>query len=587
MPGFIPQDTLDEIRSRIDIVDMISDYVQLKKKGQNYIGPCPFHQEKDPSFTVSPEKQIFYCFGCGAGGNIFKFLMLYEGLSFPEAAQTLAQRAGVTLHTTRQGDYGRRKKKIDLAIRVNTLAKDFFQQILLKDQRAAPAREYLKKRGLSQQVIDQFDLGFAPDGWNSLVNHLGKEGISPDTLVGVGLASRGKSRVYDRFRSRIIFPIRDVTGNIVGFGGRITGKGEPKYLNTAETDYFNKSRLMYGLDQARRQIRKFGNLILMEGYMDVIAAHQFGISNAVASLGTSLTREQVQLLMRYTRDVLIAYDADAAGVSAALRGLDLMQELGCRVRVITIPGEKDPDEFLHHYGQQGWQELVLAAEPLLEYKFRQIKSGVLGQENNKPAILEQILPNLLYMRDEVERTEAIKFLAARLHTSWDAVASEYKKFTSKKRKKSPDPGPVAGVKFNHPRPLDARTRAEKMLLRLMLDDFQLVTVIQGQLGKNIFRYPVYRQIFEKVLPLIETGNYKPALAFDVLDEKEQEVLGNLLMENTPGGKSDEILPSYIEAMQRFINKERRENLIDTLLAAEKAGDQKRVSELLGKLQTLF
>lgn len=586
MPGFIPQDTLDDIRSRVDIVDLISDYVQLKKKGRNYVGPCPFHQERDPSFTVSSEKQIFYCFGCGAGGNVFRFLMLYEGLSFQEAVENLARRAGVTLRVTGSGDRSR-QKKMDLAFKVNSLAKEFFQQILNRGGEAAPAREYLQRRGLSAETISRFELGFAPDTWSSLVKFLFKQGFSAETLVNIGLASHGKRGVYDRFRSRIMFPIRDVGGNIVGFGGRVIGKGEPKYLNTPETDYFNKSRVLYGLNEARRHIRESGNAIVMEGYMDVISAHQFGVNNAVASLGTSLTREQVQLLMRYTRDVFIAYDADAAGVAATLRGLDMMQELGCRVRVITIPEGKDPDEFLQLHGAAGWRDVVSGAESLLEYKFKQIKSGGKGQENTKSSLLEQVLPNLANMQDEVERAEGIKLLAARLHTSWDAVASEYNTFIEKERRKRPNSDKIAKIKHNITQQLDARTRAEKMLLRLMLDNPQLVSTVQRQLEENFFKNTVYKRVFEKALPLMERDDYCPAIVFDVLDEGDQKVLGDLLMETIPDDKPAKILPSYIEAMKRFLKKERRESLMDTLVEAEKVGDQKRVSEILEKLQTLF
>lgn len=587
MAGFIPEDVVENIRSRVDIVEVISDYVQLKKKGRNFVGQCPFHQETNPSFTVSFEKQIFYCFGCAAGGDVFKFLMLYEGLTFQEAAQALARRAGIALPDTGKGGSKEGRNRADLNFKVNLLAKEFYKQILQHGGESAPAREYLIERGLSQETINLFELGYAPNSWDRLVKHLNKHGYDADTLVKLGLAVHGKRGAYDRFRSRIIFPIRDAGGKVVGFGGRILGEGEPKYLNTPETEYFNKSRVLYGLYEARRYIREYGYAIIMEGYMDVITAHQCGVVNAVASLGTSLTRDQVQLLMRYTRDVIIAYDADSAGVAATLRGLDLMQELGCRVRVISIPDGKDPDEFLQRHGIEGWQELVSGAESLLEYKIRQIKLGSLGKEViSKSAILEQVLPNLAYIQDEVERAESIKLVAARLHTSWDAVAEELKRFIKKERKKRPNSDKIAKIKHNIIQ-LDARTKAEKVLLKLMLENPQLVSTVQRELEENFFKNPVYRRVFETTLPLMERADYSPAFLFNVLEEDDQRVLGDLLMENLPDDEPDKILPSYIKAMQKFLKKERRESLMDTLVEAEKDGDQKRVDQILKKLQTLF
>ncbi len=590
MPGFIPENTLDDIRSRVDIVEVISEYIHLKKKGRNYVGPCPFHQEKDPSFTVSPEKQIFYCFGCAAGGNVFKFLMLHEGFTFQEAVESLARRVGVTIPIQKYGGRSTGPRKTDSVIKINLLAKEFFQQVLSRWEEAAPAREYLQKRGLSWETVNNFELGFAPGAWNSLVRYLNKHEVAVDNLLKLGLAVQGKKGAYDRFRSRIIFPIRDFSGDVIGFGGRILGAGEPKYLNTPETEYFNKSKVLYGLNESRRYIREAGYAIIMEGYMDVISAHQNGVNNAVASLGTSLTREQVRLLMRYTRDMVIAYDADVAGVAATMRGLDLMQEMGCRVRVISIPEGKDPDEFLQSHGIDAWEQLVTGAESLLEYKFRQLSAEGIGKGENKSTVLQQLLPNLANIQDDVERAESIKLLATRLHTSWDAVASDLNRFIEKERKKRPNPDKIAKNKHNikhNNRQLDARTKAEKMLLRLILENPRLVSTVQKELENNFFSYPVFNRVYEKALPLMERKDYSPANIFDLLDENDQKVLSDLLMENIPDTEPVKILPSYIEAMQKFLRQERRESLMDKLVEAERAGDQKQVSEILEKLQTLL
>lgn len=589
MGGFIPEEILEDIRSRVDIVEVISDYVQLKKKGQNFVGPCPFHREKDPSFTVSFEKQIFYCFGCTAGGNVFKFLMLHEGLTFQEAVENLARRVGVSL-PARGKSQARRPRGADVARKVNSLAGAFYRQVLTRWEEAVPAREYLQKRGISPETAEQFELGYAPGSWGSLVKYLAEKGFNADILVKVGLAARGKKGAYDRFRSRIIFPIHDTGDNVVGFGGRILGRGEPKYLNTPETDFFNKRRVLYGLNQSRRYIREEGHAVIMEGYMDVIAAHRNGVKNAVASLGTSLTREQVQLLMRYTRDVIIAYDADVAGVAATLRGLDLAQELGCRVRVVTIPEGKDPDEFLSARGADGWYQLLSGAEPLLEYKLRQVKSGSKTGVQDKSAVLKEVLPNLANINDEVERAEAINLLATRLHTSWDAVAGEYQRFVEQERKKRPNSDKTAKTKHNIKHEslhLDARTKAEKVILRLILENPRLVSTVQRELEENFFRHPVLNRVYQKAVPLLQGPDFRPATVFDLLADDEQKMVSNLLMEDMPDGEPKQVLSTYVGAMQGFLKKERRERLLDILVEAEKSGDHKLVNETLGKLQALF
>lgn len=591
MPGFIPTDVLENIRSRIDIVDLISEYVQLKKKGRNYVGPCPFHQENDPSFTVSFEKQIFYCFGCGAGGDCIKFLMLYQGFTFQEAVQILAQRAGVALPVERGAAGARKKKQSELVYKLNQLAKDFFRHVLKNGVESASAREYLDKRGLAPETIEHFELGYAPSQWDALIKHFRRLGYDQELLVKHGLAVRGKKGVYDRFRSRIIFPIRNHAGYIVGFGGRILGEGEPKYLNTAETEFFSKSKLLYGFYEARRYIRESGHVVIMEGYMDVITAHQYGINNAVAALGTSLTRQQAEMVARYTRDVIIAFDADSAGIAATMRGLDLMQEAGCRVRVISIPDGKDPDEFLQRYGAEGWHQLVANAEPLLEYKIRQLKADVTDTAYaGKSIILEKILPNLASIKDEIEKAEAIKLVTARLQTTYDAVASELRSYIEKERKKRPNSDKIAKTKYNiiHNGPqLDARTKAEQVLLKLVLENPELIPTIKSELGTNFFSNDVLKKIFEQALSLIEQSTYSPAALLEILTENCREVVSKLLLQELPGDNPAEVLPPYLKAMKEFLRKEKRLILMDSLVEAEKAGNREAVSQILEKLKALY
>jgi DNA primase len=297
MGGYVPEEIVENIRLRADIVQIISDYVTLQKKGRNYVGHCPFHQENDPSFTVTPDKQIFYCFGCNAGGNVFKFIMLQHNLTFPEAVKMLGERVGVAVPDGYSPQMRERLRREEKAWKVNALARDFFQSILLQHPEAAAAREYIKVRGITGEVIKDFGLGYALSSWDALIKFMHGKGIGVPELLEVGLAASGERKAYDRFRSRLMFPIADARGRVAGFGGRVLGDGLPKYLNTAETEYFSKGKILYGLDRARQAIGEAGYVIITEGYMDAIAVHQFGMANAVASLGTSMTQEHGRLLL--------------------------------------------------------------------------------------------------------------------------------------------------------------------------------------------------------------------------------------------------------------------------------------------------
>jgi DNA primase len=322
---FIPEDKISEIKNAADIVDIISETVLLKKAGRNFLGLCPFHSEKTPSFTVSPEKQIFYCFGCGAGGNVFSFLMKHESLTFPEAARALAKRYGITIPTKTLSPEQRRKiGQKESLLDLNKQAMDFFHHELLSSVAGKQALSYLSKRGISEETIDQFNLGYAPKGWDNLLRFFTKMRIRPGLLEISGLvaARKNSSGFYDRFRDRIIFPIFDVNMEVVGFGGRVMDNSEPKYLNSPETSVYNKSRTLYGLHRARDKCRTDDKVFIVEGYLDLLALHQHGIENSVATLGTALTAEHIRMLARYTRRMVLVYDSDEAGIKSAYRCIE-------------------------------------------------------------------------------------------------------------------------------------------------------------------------------------------------------------------------------------------------------------------------
>lgn len=587
MGGFIPEEIVENIRQRADIVQIISEYVTLQKKGRNYVGHCPFHRENDPSFTVTPDKQIFYCFGCNAGGNVFKFIMLQHNLSFPEAVKMLGERVGIAVPDGYSPRVRERLRREEKAWKINALAREFFQSILLRHPEATAAREYLSSRGISPDMVGNFGLGYALPSWDALLKFMQGKGIGLPELLEVGLAVSGERKAYDRFRGRLMFPICDVRGRVVGFGGRVLGDGLPKYLNTAETDYFSKGKILYGLDRARQAIREAGYVIITEGYMDTIAAHQFGMANTVASLGTSMTKEHGRLLMNYTREVIIAYDADAAGMAAAVRGLDILQELGCRVRVLTLPEGKDPDEFLRTRGLDQWKQQVEKATPLVEFKLQRAMAKYNEGSVAKDAVLEEVLPALAAIPGELEKNEAIRLVAAKLFTSYHVVMEKIQKFTNNNRKNAVKPDKIANnkhnisnIKFNG----DFGKRAEYGLIRLILEDEKLIDTVAGVLPGNFFQDDFCCEVYEKILDIYKQSlSYTLSAVFDYLEEEYQKRLSAMLMEPVPGENPELLLHGYITAIKRRQLQEQRRQLQDALAVAEKTGDHDEMARLLREI----
>ena len=373
MAGFFPEEVLAEVRGRNDIVDVVSGYVALKRKGSKYWGLCPFHNEKTPSFSVSADKQLYYCFGCHAGGSVFHFVMNMEHLTFAESVEFLAKRAGITVARTQEDEaYRKRKRKAERLHEINRLAARHFHAILTGDG-GAPAREYLDRRGVGKQIIRRFGLGYAPDGWDALGEALAKEGCTKEELVEAGLVARSGERTYDTFRGRVMFPIVDAVGNVAGFGGRLLGDGQPKYLNSPETAVFNKRRNLYGVGELKR-VKALECALVVEGYMDVLALSAAGIEGAVASLGTAFTREQARLLKRYAKTAAIAYDGDAAGQMAARRALDIFAMESFPVRVVRMPQGTDPDDLVREGGGEAFLQALHNAQEPVDFRLDLIKA---------------------------------------------------------------------------------------------------------------------------------------------------------------------------------------------------------------------
>ncbi len=426
----IPEEIVDEVRQRTDLVSLINEYIKLERRGKNMVGLCPFHNEKTPSFSVSPDKQLYHCFGCGASGNVFSLIMQMENLTFPEAAHYLANKAGVTI-PEKKAQTGVESLK-DKIYRLNELATRYYTYHLHNSEGGKKAYNYLLKRGIKQETIELFKLGYAPAGWTGFYNFALKKGAPPDLMVKSGLVSPGREKgYYDRFRDRVIFPIFNISGKTSGFGGRTMSEGDkfgPKYLNSPETPVFDKGNMLYGLNLAREEIRRQKKAIVTEGYTDVITAYQAGIKNCVASLGTALTAEQGRLLRNQADTVVTAYDSDTAGQAATWRGLAILQSTGCLVQVAEMPVGSDPDTYIRENGPEKFHDLVSEAVPLIKYRLQQLeKRHDLASDKGRIDFIEELMPFLLTAVNQIEQDYYLKKAAEILGIEEDALRRELKK----------------------------------------------------------------------------------------------------------------------------------------------------------------
>ena len=487
MKDGIYDEFIDRLRSESDIVSILSDYVPLKKKGKNYWGCCPFHHENTPSFSVTPDKGFFYCFGCQSGGNVFNFLMKIENISFFDAVKVLAQKMNIPLPEKEKSSRElARERENSKLYRVNEMAREFFYACLTKTVYGKKAREYLNSRGITDDVIECFKIGFAPPAWDKLVNAFLERGVEQEVLLRAGLIVERNSGdgVYDRFRSRVIFPISDARGRVVGFGGRVIDDSQPKYLNSPETSVFNKRYILFGFDAAQKFIKESGQAIVVEGYMDAITAHASGIRNVVASLGTAFSPEQAKLLLRNAKDIFFAYDSDAAGQNATVRALSILRNLGANVRVILIPDGKDPDEFIRKHGAEAFQLLIAEAADILEYQIKQAFQSIdySGLEG-KVAVVSKIVPILAEADNAVEVNAYIASISQTLAIDESAIRSEVRKFLFQQQKdKNVNKGKNISNMLVVKQPSVALEQAESHIVRLMCGDSSLIPYIKEKLS---------------------------------------------------------------------------------------------------------
>ncbi len=522
MARFDSESIVESVRQATDIVEIISQYVRLQKRGKNYMGLCPFHTEKTPSFTVSREKGLYHCFGCGAGGNVFTFLTQHDKISFGEALRQLAARANIQLPSYSDG----RQSEVDEVLDVNEKASRYYRDMLRSDEGAA-ALSYLKqKRQFNDDSIDRFMIGYAPDRWDGLLSYMKKKGISEKTIEKSGLILRRQdsSGYYDRFRARVMFPVLSPSGSVIAFGGRTLKADEKaKYINSPETAAYVKGRTLFGIYQAKDSIIEKDSAILVEGYADLIALHQSGIRNVVASSGTALTVEQIQYISRYTQNVDLVYDADTAGQDASLRGADILLEHGMNVYIVELPQGEDPDTFVFSKGSEEFISLVQSAMNIVEFK-ASLLARRSGSNANPAAVIQSIVESVGKIGDAIKVNLYVKDLAAKFGLREESIYQELRKRKSSQLRygsgPSPEPAPKSGS--------IALSIADRDLISLLLNvDESLFEVIAGQVGKLEILNPVSREIIEKVVTARTAGNAPSAVIDQLSSENVRKTFAEL------------------------------------------------------------
>ena len=518
---FYPDELIEEVRSRNDIVDVISGYVHLQKKGANYFGLCPFHNEKSPSFSVSRSKQMYYCFGCGAGGNVFTFLMEYENDTFPEAVKALADRAGISLPEADESEEARKEQsRRSRLLAINKEAAKYFY-FQLRAKQGEQGLNYLRERKLTDETIHRFGLGYANKTPDDLVRYLKSKGFPEELIREAGLCNTDeKHGMYDKFWNRVMFPIEDINHRVIGFGGRVMGDGKPKYLNSPETPIFDKSRNLYGLNFARSS-RK-GNIILCEGYMDVIAMHQAGFNQAVASLGTAFTLGQAGLLKRYAKEVLLSYDSDGAGVKAALRAIGILKEAGLTGRVINLEPYKDPDEFIKNLGAEAFQERIDNAENSFLFEIRMLQREYdLNDPEKKTEFHRAVAKKLCEFPEEVERENYLEAVAEKYHIGFESLRKLVASTAASTGLARPVERPKSGIQKKST-PEDNVKKTQRLLLTWLAEEPQIYPKIAAFLSAEDFTEELYRKVADRLFENLARGEVNAAAIISMFPEEEEQ-----------------------------------------------------------------
>lgn len=572
-------EVIEEVVSRNDIVDVISGYIKLKKSGSSYVGLCPFHNEKSPSFSVSGTKQMYHCFGCGVGGNVITFVMEYENYTFPEAVKMLADRAGIALPVMEYSGEDRRERDIKTKLlEINKIAATFYYH-QLKSPAGQSGLDYLKKRQLSDKTINTFGLGYAPQLTGDLYRMLKEKGYDDELLKESGLFTYEKG-IREKFWNRVIFPIMDINNKVIGFGGRVMGDGKPKYLNSPETKLFDKSKNLYGLNVARSSRKN--NLIICEGYMDVISMHQAGFNQAVASLGTALTPGHARLMKRYTDNVLITYDSDEAGVKAALRAIPILKEAGLSTKVINMRPYKDPDEFIKALGTEAFQERIDKAENSFMYEIGIIEKNYNRSDPESETAFEREVANkLVQFSEKLERDNYMKAVCRQFMIPEDGMREMVIRIGSQGGIIPRQTQSVRRMEPARKKKEDGIRQAEKILLTWMIEDGDIYDKVSEYIQPDDFIDPLFKDVASKVYEQYETGSVNPAA-----------IIGSY----SDGDMHSEIAAMFSAELSESLSKsEREKTLNDTVLRVKKssldyklehAADAKTMQDIIGRQMKL-
>ncbi len=601
----IPESKIEEIRSAANIVDVVSSYVQLRKRGSNFLGLCPFHHEKTPSFTVSENKQIYHCFGCHAGGNVFKFLMEYKKISYVESVQELAEELGITI------EYDERQVEVqseqEILYDINTTAAKYFSNNLLTDENGEGARKYFTDRKLKTQSLRSFGLGYAFPYRESFVKYAREMKLDLDKCQHLGLIGRyDDGNYFDKFAGRIIFPIFSPNGRVVAFAGRILENREniAKYLNSPESSIYHKGRILYGLSHAKDEIRKQNRAILVEGYMDLISLHQHGIKNVVAVSGTALTEEQIQLISRYTKNIILLFDADTAGVKASMRSIELLLKQDMEVRVITLPQGEDPDSYVHNYGKDKFDELVKTAKTFLEYQTAHYESqGDLEDPIKLTEVIKELVKTLALIKDDIKRSVLLKNISRKYGIRENLLEAELDKIininakTTENKSANPqvmDKKAKEDIQIDESSKIisDVRKTHEQTLIKLLFEgDKRVLNFIFEHIHPEDFYMDDYADIMMKVLKeYFDDNDISASSLLDKFDDELQKKINDLITEKIVTFVENEnpnLFEKALSTVKRFLSLKIDEQIKDTHKRIEECDDEdlriafmKNINELL-------
>ena len=573
MAGFISEDILSQIRDATSVVDVISEYVALKKAGKNFVGLCPFHADKKPSFTVSDEKQIFHCFGCGQGGNVFSFIMQYNNLTFPEAARFLAQKSGIVIPTRKMSPSQKKEfEERERLFKINKEAVDYFRGNLAHPALGKRPRDYLNKRQMTPEVTDRFMLGYAQESWTGLTQFFSRKGVLLDDVQKAGLVVAKKGRHYDRFRDRVVFPIIDIHQRVLGFGGRSLDESLPKYLNSPDTAIYHKRRSLYGLHAAKDACRQKGCAFVVEGYFDLLALHCHGIQNVVATLGTALTRNQIRILKGYASEMILVFDSDEAGIKAAERSLPLFLEEKVEARILILPEEKDPDAFIFTVGAD---QFLKAAEKALGFMPFLIASAIkkhgLSLEG-RVRVIEALKGPLGSLLDSVSRSVYIRDLAERLDIDESAILEQVRESATKESRAISPPEPRRSSK------LEESLVAMMLQFPELLADFNLQEIVEG------FETLELRKIGHMILKKSAPGRHVSGADLIALTDDGQirNLISSLMVEEIQVDQDS--CKKIVRQYQVHIRKRQIKLLSKKIKEAERTNNQELLNELLAEKQ---